>query len=85
MPQVNNYAKRLFESYEVAIEKILDKFIDGEDDGNDVITFVKLFKQQIPQINQRLQEADEEIKNRQSVKIYQANYLEAMRSYLEVR
>ena len=81
----NNYAKRLFESYEVAIEKILDKFIDGEDDGNDVITFVKLFKQQIPQINQRLQEADEEIKNRQSVKIYQVNYLEAMRSYLEVR
>lgn len=81
----NSYAKRLFESPEVAIEKILDKFVDGEDDGNDVITFVELFKKQIPQINQRLQEADEEIKNRQSVKIYQANYIEAMRNYMEVR
>ncbi len=81
--EFNNFAKRLFDSTEVAIEKILDKFIDGEDDGNDVISFVELFKQQIPQINQRLQEIDEEIKNRQSVKIYQANYLEAMRSYIE--
>lgn len=79
----NSYAQRLLESNEVAIEKILDKFIDGENDGNDVITFVKLFKQQIPQINQRLQEVDEEIKDRLSVKIYHANYLEAMRSYLE--
>lgn len=81
----NSYAKRLFDSSEIAIEKVLDKFIDGEDDGNDVITFVELFKLQIPQINQRLQEIDEEIKNRRSVKIYQANYIEAMRSCMEER
>lgn len=81
----NSYAERLFKSSEVAIEKILDKFIDGEDDGNDVITFVELFKLQISQINQRLLEADDEIKNRQSVKIYQANYLEVMRSFIKMR
>ena len=81
----DSYAKRILESSEIAIEKIIDKFIDGTDDGNDVITFVELFKSQIPQINQRLQEADEEIKNRQSVRVYHANYREAMRNYMEVR
>lgn len=81
----NNYSKQLFESPELSIEKILDRFIDGSDDGNDVITFVHLFKSQITQINQKLKEAGGEINNRQSVRAYNANYIEAMRSYMEIR
>lgn len=68
------YAKNLFTDPSVPFGRVLNKFIDGTDDTQDVINFVRLFKVQIPQINERLQEESEEVRNSHAARIYGSNY-----------
>jgi len=70
----NEYAKDLFVNPEHDMGKILNKFIDGTDDGQDVANFVGLFQLQIPQINERLQGEDEDVRTSHSARVYASNY-----------
>ena len=70
----NEYAKDLFANPEHDMGKILNKFIDGTDDGQDVANFVGLFQLQIPQINERLQGESEDVRTSHAAKIYANNY-----------
>lgn len=70
----NKYAKGLFTKPENDMLKIFEKFIDGTDDVQDVANFVELFKLQIPQINERLQGEDEEVRTSHAANIYANNY-----------
>jgi hypothetical protein len=54
---------------------VFDKFIqEGQEELQDLANFVGLFKTQIPQINERLDNESAEVKNRRSIKIYACNY-----------
>lgn len=70
----SEYAKSLFLNPEIPFGRLLDKFIDGTDDGQDVVNFVGLFKQQIPEINERLQREGQDVRESHSAKIYASNY-----------
>lgn len=70
----NEYARNLISSPDIPFSKVLNKFIDGTDDGQDVVDFVGLFKLQIPQINERLQGEGEEVRKSHAAKIYASNY-----------
>jgi len=70
----NEYAKDLFVNPEHDMGKILNKFIDGTDDGQDVANFVGLFQLQIPQINERLQGESEDVRTSHAARIYASNY-----------
>lgn len=70
----NEYAKDLFVNPEYDMGKILNKFIDGTDDGQDVANFVGLFQLQIPQINERLQGENEDVRTSHSARVYASNY-----------
>ena len=70
----NEYAKDLFVNPEHDMGKILNKFIDGTDDGQDVANFVGLFQLQIPQINERLQGESEDVRMSRAAMIYASNY-----------
>lgn len=70
----NEYAKDLFKNQQHDAGRILNKFIDGTEDAQDVSNFVDLFKLQIPQINERLQEESEEVRISHAAKIYATNY-----------
>ena len=70
----NEYAKDLFVNPEHDMGTILNKFIDGMDDGQDVANFVGLFQSQIPQINERLQGESEDVRTSHAAKIYASNY-----------
>ena len=70
----NTYAKNLFVNPETPFSKVLNKYIDGTDDGQDVVNFVGLFKLQIPQINERLQGESQEVRESHAAKIYASNY-----------
>lgn len=70
----NAYAKDLFVNPEHDMGKILNKFIDGTDDGQDVANFVGLFQLQIPQINERLQGENEDVRTSHSARVYASNY-----------
>lgn len=77
----NDYATRLFVNPEMPFGRVLNKFIDGTDDTQDVINFVTLFKLQIPQINERLQGESEEIRTSHAARIYGSNYQVLLTSY----
>ena len=70
----NEYANDLFVNPEHDMGKILNKFIDEKDDGQDVANFVGLFKLQIPQINERLQVESEDVRMSRAARIYASNY-----------
>lgn len=70
----NEYAKDLFVNPEHDMGTILNKFIDGRDDGQDVANFVGLFQLQIPQINERLQGENEDVRTSHAARIYASNY-----------
>ena len=70
----NEYAKNLFMNPQIPFSKVMEKFIDGTDDGKDVEIFVNLFMLQIPQINDRLSKENHEVRESHAVKIYAANY-----------
>lgn len=70
----NEYAKNLFSNQETPFARVLNKFIDGTDDGQDVVDFVGLFKLQIAQINERLQGESQEVRESHAAKIYASNY-----------
>ncbi len=70
----NEYAKNLIMNPEIPFSRVLNKFIDGTDDGQDVVDFVGLFKSLIPQINERLQGESEEVRNSHAAKVYASNY-----------
>lgn len=73
----NDYARGLLSDKDVSILKLIDKFIDDED-GQCIVDFVRLFQVQIPTINERLQELSADDKRRQSVRLYFANYRDAL-------
>lgn len=70
----NEYAKDLFVNPEHDMGTILNKFIDGRNDGQDVANFVGLFQLQIPQINERLHGESEDVQTSHAAKIYASNY-----------
>ena len=70
----NEFAKNLFVDPEIPLGSVLNKFIDGTDDGQDVVDFVGLFKVQVPQINERLQGESKEVRESHAAKIYASNY-----------
>lgn len=70
----NEFAKNLFVNPEYSLARVLNKFIDGTDDGQDVVDFVGLFKVQVPQINERLQGESQEVRESYAAKIYASNY-----------
>ena len=70
----NEYAKDLFVNLEHDLGLVLNKFIDGTDDAQDVNNFVRLFTLQIPEINERLQVESEEVRTSHAAKIYASNY-----------
>lgn len=70
----NEYAKDLFVNPKHNMGKILDKFIDGTDDVQDVANFVGLFQLQISQINERLQGESEDVRTSHAARIYASNY-----------
>lgn len=75
----DEYATDLFNNEQHSCKLIFNKMIDGTEDGQDVINFVGLFKEQIPIINERLQRESEEVRSLHSVRVYYGNYKEAMR------
>jgi hypothetical protein len=68
------YAQDLFTNPDIPIGVVLNKFIDGSDDGQSVADFVGLFKYQIPQINERLQGESEEVRKSHGARVYATNY-----------
>lgn len=70
----NEYAKDLFVNLDHDLGLVLNKFIDGTDDAQDVNNFVRLFTFQIPEINERLQGEREEVRFSHAAKIYASNY-----------
>ena len=70
----NEYAKDLFVNREHDLGLVLNKFIDGTDDAQDVNNFVRLFTLQIPEINERLQVESEEVRTSHAAEIYASNY-----------
>ena len=68
------YAQNLFVTPDVPFDVVLNKFIDGSDDGQSVVDFVGLFKYQIPQINERLQGESEDIRKSHAARVYASNY-----------
>ena len=76
----NAYVNDLFVNLEIPFSKVLNKFIDGTDDGQDVVNFVGLFKLQIPQINERLQGESKEVRESHAAKVYAANYKQLLMS-----
>ena len=68
------YAQNLFVNPDVPFDVVLNKFIDGSDDGQSVVDFVGLFKYQIPQINERLQGESEDIRKSHAARVYASNY-----------
>lgn len=70
----NIYARNLFVNPNIPFSQVLNKLIDGTDDGQDVVDFVGLFKMQIPQINERLQGESKEVRESHAAKIYASNY-----------
>lgn len=76
----NAYVKDLIVNPEIPFSKVLYKFIDGTDDGQDVVNFVGLFKLQIPQINERLQGESKEVRESHAAKVYATNYKQLLMS-----
>ena len=70
----NAYAEDIFVNPDISYQRVFDKFIDGTDDAKDILNFVELFRNQIPQINERLQNESAEVRNLHSVKVYTSNY-----------
>ena len=70
----NQYATSLFKSVDIQLSTVFDKFMDGANDGQDVADFVGLFIEQISQIDKRLEDEDETVRNSRSVRLYQSNY-----------
>lgn len=70
----NEYAKNLISNSQIPFSKVLYKFIDGADDGQDVVDFVGLFKLQIPLINERLSGESQEVRESHAAKMYASNY-----------
>lgn len=68
------YAQNLFMNPSIPFDVVLNKFIDGSDDGQSVVDFVGLFKYQIPQINERLQRESEDVRKSHAARIYASNY-----------
>lgn len=70
----NAYAKDLFLNPDHDMGRVLNMFIDGTDNAQDVANFVGLFKLQIPHINARLQSETEEVRTSRAAKLYASNY-----------
>lgn len=70
----NGYANDLFANPEHDLGLVLNKFIDGTDDAQDVANFVRLFTLQISKINERLQGESEEVRLGHAAKVYASNY-----------
>ena len=70
----NEFAKDFLMNPEHDFGLVLNRFIDGTDDGQDVVNFVGLFKLQIPQINERLMSESEEVRKSHAAKIYASDY-----------
>lgn len=78
----NEYAAGLFSNPEIPYLRIFDKLIDGTDDAMDVVRFVELFSEQIPAINERLQNDQcNKLEDHHSVQIYSANYLQILKEH----
>lgn len=76
----NRFANNLFSNTQLPFARVLNKFIDGTNDGQDVVDFVGLFKLQIPQINERLQSESREVRESHAAKMYASNYRQLLES-----
>ena len=68
------YAKSLIGSEEISIVTLLERFINGTDDANDINTFVYLFEKQIEFVLERVGKLSVEEKSKQAVRLFCANY-----------
>ena len=67
----DEYASNLFMNPDISCKMVFDKFLDNSDE--DIDNFVKLFKNQIPRISERLSTESEDVRNSESVKRYTSN------------
>ena len=70
----NAYADSLFRNSEISYLSILDKFIDGTHDSENISSFVRLFSSQVSIINDLIDKDDPSVLEKDSVKYYKANY-----------
>ena len=72
------YAESLIGNEKFSIVGLLDHFINGTDDANDINTFVYLFEKQIELVLKRIGELTLEEKSKPAIRVFCANYRVAL-------
>lgn len=68
------YADSLIGSEDISIATILEHFINGTDDANDINSFVYLFENQVELVLERVGKLSVEEKSKQAIRVFCANY-----------